>query len=102
MHEDDRDLVALFVEAPDPAPDPAFVARVADDVGRLRRRRVALMSAGGLALGLCGGAVLALSAPLLGEAGRVLGEATRGPQAVWTVFAAGVALAVGVPLWRRR
>ena len=97
MREDDRDLVALFAEAPDPAPDPAFAARVAGDIGRLRRRRLALMSAGGLALGLGGGAVLALCAPLLGEAARMLGEATRAPQVTWTVLAAGLALAIGVP-----
>jgi hypothetical protein len=102
MREDDRDLALLFAEAPDPAPDPAFVARVAGDIDRLRRRRLVLMSAGGLALGLGGGAVLALCAPLLGEAGRMLGEAARTPQVGWAVFAAGLALAVGMPLWRGR
>lgn len=102
MREDDRDLVALFAAEAPPAPDPAFVARVTDKVARLRRRRVLLMSGGGLALGLGGAASLALAAPLLAEAGRWLGEAARLPQASWTLLGAGLLLALGVPLLRGR
>ena len=102
MREDDRDLVALFAEAAPPAADPAFVARVADKVARLRRRRLVAMSAAGLALGLGGAASLALAAPLLADAGRMLAEAARLPEASWALLAAGLALAVGVPLLRGR
>jgi hypothetical protein len=102
MREDDHDLIRLFAEESEPARDPAFVQRVAADVGRRRRVRLVAMSAAGLALGLGGGAALALSAPLLAEAGRVIGEAARSPEGVWTLFAAGLALAFGVPLLRGR
>jgi hypothetical protein len=102
MPETDRDLVALFAEEPMPAGDPAFVQRVAGEVVRRRAVRVWMTSLAGLALGLGGGVILALAGPLLGEAGRVVGEATRAPEAVWTLFAAGLALAAGVPLWRGR
>lgn len=102
MREDDRDLVALFADEPMPARNDALVASVTREVVRLQRRRVALMSVGGLALGLGGGAVMALCAPLLDEASRIISEAMRAPDTVWMMFAAGLALAVGVPLWRGR
>ena len=102
MREDDRDLVALFAAEPRPGPDQAFVATVAGRVERLRRRRLVAMSAAGLALGLGGAASLALAAPLLADAGRVLGEAARLPEASWALLAAGIVLAVGVPLLRGR
>ena len=102
MREDDRDLVALFAAEPPPGPDPAFVAMVAGRIARQRRRRLAAMSAAGVALGLGGAASLALAAPLLADAGRLVGEAARSPHASWALMAAALALALGVPLLRGR
>ena len=100
MHDTDRDLVALFAEEPAAAPDPAFVARVADEVARARGRRVWAMSASGFALGLGGAAALGLVAPLLWQAGAAMGPAMNNPAATWTAAAVGLAVAIGVPLWR--
>lgn len=100
MSENDRDLVALFAAEPTPSRDDAFVARVALDVTRAHARRVWMMSAAGLALGISGSAALALIFPILKQAGSALGQALQAPGASWIAMAAGLAVAVAVPLWR--
>lgn len=102
MPDPDGELAALFAAEPLPERDPAFVARVADEVTRVRTRRVWAMRAAGLALGLGGAAALGLAAPLLWQAAEAIAPAFRTPAATWAAAAAGLAVAIGVPLWRAR